>query len=223
MFSKDVCDKLENIIQGVVIEESQDTCTTVRNHLCSRYTTSATVKAAFESKQPVKKDQAQYLQQLAIASGLMLPAILSEWAYLTRGGESSVYLNVGNKSVIKLNDAIYYATWLEYFNSLLIHNLLFPNTSYTLIGFMIIEDVLYAVLEQPFIISSETADIQAIKELLEFNGFRNTKRQDYFNEQFGLILEDMHDENVILQQGSLFFIDTVFYITAQPGDNLKIC
>lgn len=75
---------------------------------------------------------------------------------------------------------------------------------------MIIEDVLYAVLEQPFIISSETADIQAIKELLEFNGFRNTKRQDYFNEQFGLILEDMHDENVILQQGSLFFIDTVF-------------
>ena len=33
----------------------------------------------------------------------------------------------------------------------------------------------------------------------------------------------MHDENVILQQGSLFFIDTVFYITAQPGDNLKIC
>ncbi len=86
MFSKDVCDKLENIIQGVVIEESQDTCTAIRNHLCSRYTTSATVKAAFESKQPVKKDQAQYLQQLATASGLMLPAIPSEWAYLTRGG-----------------------------------------------------------------------------------------------------------------------------------------
>lgn len=90
MFSKDVCNKLENIIHGVVIEEPQNTCTTIRNHLCRRYTTSATVKAAFESKQPVKKDQAKYLQQLATASGLMIPAIPAEWAYLTRGGESSV-------------------------------------------------------------------------------------------------------------------------------------
>lgn len=135
MFSKDVCNKLENIIQGVVIEESQDTCTTIRNHLCRRYTTSPTVKAAFESKQPVKKDQAQFLQQLAITSGFMISEIPAEWNYLTHGGESSVYLHAGNKSVIKINDAIYYATWLEYFNSLLIHNLLFPNTSYRLIGF----------------------------------------------------------------------------------------
>ena len=117
MFSKDVCNKLENIIEGVVIEEQQDTCTTIRNHLCSRYTTSATVKEGFEGKQLVKKEQAQYLQQLATASGLMIPVIPSDWAYLTRGGESSVYLNADNKSVIKLNDAIYYATWLEYFNN----------------------------------------------------------------------------------------------------------
>jgi hypothetical protein len=33
----------------------------------------------------------------------------------------------------------------------------------------------------------------------------------YFNKDFGLILEDMHD--VIQKNGSLFFIDTVFYIS----------
>jgi hypothetical protein len=30
--------------------------------------------------------------------------------------------------------------------------------------------------------------------------------------EFGLILEDMHDENVIAKNDVLFFIDTVFYI-----------
>jgi len=47
-----------------------------------------------------------------------------------------------------------------------------------------------------------------------FNGFENTRRQDYYNKEFGLVLEDMHDENVIAGQGVLFFIDTVFYIMA---------
>ena len=36
------------------------------------------------------------------------------------------------------------------------------------------------------------------------------------NQEFGLILEDMHDENVIAKDNLLFLIDTVFYIT-EPG------
>jgi hypothetical protein len=67
------------------------------------------------------------------------------------------------------------------------------------------------VLEQPFIEGGQ-ADLEAIKELLIFNGFVNTKRQDYYNEALGLLLEDMHDENVIAKGDVLFFIDTVFYI-----------
>lgn len=93
--------------------------------------------------------------------------------YLTEGGESKVYLNPDQLSVIKLNDAAYYATWLEYFNSLVIHNLLSPDTAYTFLGFIQKQDVLFAVLKQTFVAS---------------------------------------DENVILNDGSLFFIDTVFYI-----------
>ena len=42
-------------------------------------------------------------------------------------------------------------------------------------------------------------------------GFENTRRQDYFNKEYGLIPEDMHDENVIVKSEKLFFIDTVFY------------
>jgi len=56
--------------------------------------------------------------------------------------------------------------------------------------------------------------LENIKALLAFNGFENTKRQDYFNKEFGLILEDMHDENVIAKDTVLFFIDTVFFIVS---------
>lgn len=44
------------------------------------------------------------------------------------------------------------------------------------------------------------------------NGFLNTKNNDYFNPDLGIILEDLHDENVLTENGILKFIDTVFYI-----------
>jgi hypothetical protein len=66
-------------------------------------------------------------------------------------------------------------------------------------------------LSQPFL-EGEQAKLESIKTFLSFNGFENTKRQDYYNREFGLVLEDMHDENVIARQDVLFFIDTVFYI-----------
>lgn len=44
------------------------------------------------------------------------------------------------------------------------------------------------------------------------NGFENIRNNDYFNKNLGIILEDLHDENVLTQNGVLFFIDTVFYI-----------
>ena len=131
--------------------------------------------------------------------------------FLAKGGEANVYLAGDGRTVIKVNDAIYYATWLEYFNSILIHNLLFADTAYSLLVFTAIDDRLFAVVKQPFVLGT-TAELADIKELLVYNGFENTRRQDYFNKELGLLLEDMHDENVIGKEGSLFFIDTVFYI-----------
>ncbi len=212
MFSDDVRSKLQNIIQGIVIQEQPDSCTAIRNHLCASYPTSTTVKKDFESKQLIKEEQVRFLKALADSENLLIGEMPADWIYLTEGGESKVYLHPDQHSVIKLNDAYYYATWLEYFNSVAIHNLLFPDTAYTFSGFLQKEDTLFAVLKQIFVASDETADLNAIREFLEFNGFEHKVRQDYFNKEFGLILEDMHDENVILKNGSLFFIDTVFYI-----------
>jgi len=50
-----------------------------------------------------------------------------------------------------LNDAIYYASWVDYFHNLLLSNLFFPDTAYQLLGFYQEAAVLYAVVEQPFV------------------------------------------------------------------------
>ncbi|SCY98988.1 hypothetical protein SAMN02927903_03264 [Flavobacterium caeni] len=49
------------------------------------------------------------------------------------------------------------------------------------------------------------------------NGFENNRNNDYINRELGIILEDLHDENVLTSNGILYFIDTVFYLTEDFG------
>jgi hypothetical protein len=212
MISNEIRKKLQNIVRGDVIEGQEDHCTSIRNLLCQSFGSDPTVKKEFESRSIIKEEQARFLKAYAEDNELWMQSLPAGSQYLTEGGESKVYLAPDQLHVIKNNDAVYYATWLEYFNSLVIHNLLFPNTAYQFVGFTLgKEGELQAVVQQRFI-EGEQADLADIKEHLIFNGFAHTKRQDYFNTEFGLILEDMHDENVIAIRDVLFFIDTVFYV-----------
>jgi len=51
-----------------------------------------------------------------------------------------------------------------------------------------------------------------VKEFLTSNGFENTRNHDYYHPELGIILEDLHDENVLMKKGTMYFIDTVFYV-----------
>ena len=211
MISNEIREKLQNVVNGTRFAGPADNCATVRNLLVESFGTGSTVKSEFESRAIVKEKQASFLKAWAKETGIWLENLPTGSQYLTKGGESKIYLAPDRLNVIKVNDAIYYATWDEYLNSLLLHNLLFPNTAYALIGFAELDNGLSALLQQPFI-EGEQAGLDDIRELLSYNGFENTKRQDYYNDEFGLVLEDMHDENVIAKDNLLFFIDTVFYI-----------
>ncbi len=211
MLSNDTRSKIKNITAGNVIEGGTDTCTAIRNYLCTGFPTSTTVKTGFEGKLLVKKEQAALLEAFSRKNNLWLTSLPVQDTFFARGGEAMVYLDSDKRDVIKQNDAIYYATWLEFFNSLVLHNLIFPNTAYTFLGFIKIDDILYAVARQPYIKSDATTNLEDIKKHLEFNGFENHIRHDYRHTELGLLLEDMHDENVIVNSETLFFIDTVFY------------
>lgn len=216
MISDDLRTALQNIVHGIGAQEPGNSISAIRRKLIQSFGSSRTSQKDFQSKSIRKKEQEQFLRQYAKSSGLWLGG-LPPSNYITRGGESKVYLSADGLNVLKLNNGRYYATWNEYFNSLALHNVVFPSTSYSLVGFVDDDDVpedegsLSVILKQPFI-EGEQASLQNIQELLNFNEFQLVKRQDYFNIEFRIALEDMHDENVISKQGFLMFIDTVFYI-----------
>jgi hypothetical protein len=55
--------------------------------------------------------------------------------------------------------------------------------------------------------------LKQVKAFLTLNGFENNRNNDYYNPELGIILEDLHDENVLTRNEVLYFIDTVFYLT----------
>lgn len=160
----------------------------------------------------VKSEEEIVLKHIIEAEDLTYKEEISESNYISEGAEQKVY-RLDDKYVIKLNDTIFYASWKDYFNSLLIHNYFFNSTKYELLGFKIINKKIFAVVRQRFVKADETVDLEQLKSFLEFNNFRNVRNNDYQNDELGLIFEDLHDENVLINNRILYFIDTIFYLT----------
>lgn len=132
--------------------------------------------------------------------------------FLDEGAEQKVFFDSSRNKVIKFNDAIFYVNWSQYFEGLIIHNILFKNTSYDLQGFVKINSTLYCVVEQDYIEPTGKTDINKIKEEMFTQGFVIKKKNDYIHNDLGLIIEDLHEENVLVKDDILFFIDTVIYL-----------
>jgi len=131
MISDEIRQKLQDIVRGACSERPADRCSKIRNDLVKSFGADPTVKSQFESRAVIKEKQADFLRILAEESGLWLASLPAGTEYLTRGGESKIYLDSDKLNLIKVNDAVYYATWLEFFTSVVIHNLLFPQTAYS--------------------------------------------------------------------------------------------
>ena len=155
---------------------------------------------AFEEQKLFKKQEEERLISFITTQRLWLNNIdFSQ--YVSEGAEQRVYLK-DTRHVIKLNDAIYYRCWLDYFQNLLLHNYFFQDTAYEILGFTLVA-------------TTEITDILHVKALMSANGFRNNRNNDYIQDELGIIIEDLHDENVLTKNGILYFIDTVFYTTPQ--------
>lgn len=199
--------ELQNIISGKSQVRHGDTIQTISRYLRKSKSTSGT----FESGKQIKSEETALIKQFCDKNGFWITAININ-AFISSGAEQKVYLQNKHK-VIKLNDSIYYEIWEDYFNNLLLNNFYFPDTAYQLIGFYEHDEAVYAVVEQRFVESDSDTELENVKVFLTSNGFVNTRNNDYFNPELGIILEDLHDENVLTFQEALFFIDTVFYLT----------
>jgi hypothetical protein len=202
--------ELQSIISGTGKIAKGDLIQAVSNYSGR---SKATDRATEETERIKEQEEGQILKYAGLHK-LFIPNIDKEW-YLGEGAEQKVYLDEDGEHVIKFNESLFYATWIDYFNSLLLHNFFFPSTSYELIGFNYEAKRLCAVVRQPYVRITEVTNEKSIREFMIRNGFINKKNNDYINKSLGIILEDLHDGNVLTSHNSLFFIDTVFYLTEE--------
>jgi len=198
--------ELQNILSGKSGGSYDATIQAITRHLRTGQRTSPVAEKKHQNKEKEKKQ----LINFAKNNNLFLDTISKE-NYISEGSEQKVYIK-DDRRVFKLNDAIYYASWEDYFHNLLLHNYFFADTAYHFLGFYKYDNELFAVVEQNFIKADSVTNLNQVKVFLDANGFINTKNHDYFQPELGIILEDLHDENVLTNKGTLYFIDTVFFV-----------
>ncbi len=201
---------IKNELHNVLSGKSKIRFGTIIQAISSYLDNSAKTSRIFEIDKHFKKEEAERLTHYISNNNLWIKIDTSQ--YVSEGAEQRVYLK-DTQTVLKLNDSIYYTSWRDYFYNLLLHNYFFPDTAYDLIGFINENDVLYSVVQQSYVLITENTDLSKVKEFLILNGFENNRNNDYYNPDLGIILEDLHDENVLTRNGLLYFIDTVFYLT----------
>ncbi len=141
------------------------------------------------------------------------------------GAEQNVFPEEDGLNFIKANNGSYHGHWLQYFERLQLHRILFPDTFYEFIGFLENEDGISFVVRQKTAPSykdaqgnpvlATPAQIEAHMATLGAFRFRN---DDYYLPAEDLFIEDLHDENVLLgtDGATLRFIDPVIY--RRPAD-----
>lgn len=206
MNSNTIKHELQNILSGKSGFSHDAVIQAIANHLRTSQRASPMAKEKHQNKSKETASLIAFAQQHQLFYNE-----IDERNYVAEGAEQKVFIK-DNLYVVKLNDAIYYASWEDYFHNLLLHNYFFSDTHYQFLGFHLKDNILYAVVKQSFVKANELTDLVKVKTFLTNNGFENTKNHDYYHPLLGIILEDLHDENVLTNNGILYFIDTVFYI-----------
>lgn len=200
--------ELQNVINGKGGQGESNLIQTAKAFIGSDTQTGG----AFKETKRSKSEEERALRAFAVANNLLLSAG-DLGTYITEGAEQKIFYHDTEGCLYKMADSIFYENWTDYFNNLLLHNYFFPDTAYTLTGFTDDGKSLYAVVKQVFVFNTESTNLETVKNYLLENGFQHKKNNDYFHPYLGVILEDLHDENVLINSGVLFFIDTVFYLT----------
>lgn len=172
-------------------------------------------RAVFDAE--VKVEEEAVLQKWAKKTGVFTegPEFLYRYRerFFAAGAEQDVFLKEDGLTVIKVNTGVFHSTWLHFFLRLILHATLFPEVSYRLTGFTQSPNLFAAVIEQPWAQAARGASKQEVEGYLSEAGFTNTRYNDYYNKEHGLLLEDLHDENVLIGLNeNILFIDPIIYL-----------
>jgi hypothetical protein len=199
-----------------------------RENKAGRVATEATnfLRAKGRTNQKNSSDtQKLELEDFAKSSNLWVENYDKLGEYIDKGMESQVYLSKNGSKLYKINDLEFYDTPVEFLESLDLHNTLFPESAYTLIGFTrrVDTDNFSFILEQPFIEADRGATQEETEKEMNSLGFTRIEENTYSNGE--VTVEDLHQANVLYKDGSIFIIDPVIRlngeITTQKTPSVK--
>lgn len=169
--------------------------------------------------QRVKPVEEKWLKHWAEKVGLMMDNDEFDRKWKEQGqkgeAENDVYFDEESQRWFKRNNLSYHTTFLEFFYRLALHNESFPEAPYALEGFVINDGELQPIISQPHVRATKGASPVDVEKLMNRLGYQKIlgTEHDYINREKGIRVEDMHDENVLMDDdGNLFVIDPVIYL-----------
>lgn len=135
------------------------------------------------------------------------------------GGEHQVFSDGG--IAYKRNNLAFHTSYFEYFERLVMHNWLFPDTFYWFEGFMLVsedpddEPQLRPVVSQKALLAVRGATRHEVETEIKRMGFIRRYEDNYVNPSQTIFIEDLHDQNVLVDStGDLLIFDPVIYLAA---------
>ena len=127
------------------------------------------------------------------------------------GNENDTYLDRENAAVYKMNNLVNSKNLPELFKRIDLHNELFPQTKYELVGFTGFGNggAIYPIYKQEYIDNAEFATPEEIGNYMQALGFNKTGEAEYSNGD--VTISDLRPRNVLKDaEGDIYVIDADF-------------
>lgn len=164
------------------------------------------------------EEQIQLLKDFANTENLWFLDHDTLGVYIDNGDEQMVYARPEEMMVYKYNDFTFHSDCIEYFDRLALHNYLFPEAPYEMLGFTYSKkDIFSVVVRQPFVVCGRGAYRNEVTLEMSKLGFNHMGGTTYSNADY--VIEDLHPGNVLkMQNGHYAFIDPVIFLNTPEED-----
>jgi N12 class adenine-specific DNA methylase len=155
----------------------------------------------------------QMIEAQAKESGLWTPIqnLSNLGTPFLSGNENDTYLDRENDAVYKMNNLVNSKNLPELFKRIDLHNELFPQTKYELVGFTGFGNggAIYPIYKQEYIDNAEFATPEEIGNYMQALGFNKTGEAEYSNGD--VTISDLRPRNVLKDaEGDIYVIDADF-------------
>ncbi len=153
-------------------------------------------------------------------SGTWIPDFYALGHPFSNGNENTICILCAGQIVYKSNNLFNSLTISALFERIKLHNLLFPETAYTFVGFTGIDHstkrppYIEVILKQDYIHNTTPARPQEIQEYMYLLGFKLTSKASYSNGEY--TVSDLFPRNVLKStKDYLYVVDAEIKIAEQ--------